>query len=200
MGKIELYKKLQEIRVALQEMDLTKSGYNKFSDYKYFELSDFLPKIQKLALEKGIIPIYQLEKEQATLHICDIEDMDSSITFSIPTADAATKGSNAIQAVGSLTTYTRRYLYMIAFEIAENDDFDYLQVPDDIPIPVVDTQDDLIDNAKIKAIQNTIKKKGLSETGVLERYKIDDFHDMLLSQWMHAMDILNKQPDLEGEQ
>ena len=47
MDKTELYKKIQEIRVALQEMDLTKSGYNKFSDYKYFELSDFLPRIKK---------------------------------------------------------------------------------------------------------------------------------------------------------
>lgn len=198
MDKTELYKKIQEIRVVLQEMDLTKSGYNKFSDYKYFELSDFLPKIQKLALEKGIIPIYQLEKEQAMLHICDIENVDNRITFSIPTADAAVKGSNAIQAVGSLTTYTRRYLYMIAFEIAENDFINNAKMSDE------QTPDEnlyeLINDVKVKALQDVIKKKGLSESSILERYKIDDFHDMVLQQWMKAMEILSKQPDLEGEQ
>lgn len=195
MDKMELYKKIQEIRVSLQEMDLTKSGYNKFSDYKYFELSDFLPKIQKLALEKGIIPIYQLEKEQAMLHICDIENADNRITFSIPTADAAVKGSNAIQAVGSLTTYTRRYLYMIAFEIAENDFINNVKLSDE------QTPDEnlyeLIDDVKVKALQDVIREKGLSESSILERYKIDDFHDMVLPQWMKAMEILSKQPDMK---
>ena len=31
------------------------------------------------------------------------------------------KGSNAIQALGSVETYSRRYLYMTALEIVEND-------------------------------------------------------------------------------
>ena len=170
MDKTELYKKIQEIRVALQEMDLTKSGYNKFSDYKYFELSDFLPKIQKLALEKGIIPIYQLEKEQAILHICDIENVDNHITFTIPTADAA-------------------------FEIAENDFINNAKMSDE------QTPDEnlyeLINDVKVKALQDVIREKGLSESSILERYKIDDFHDMVLSQWMKAMEILSKQPDMK---
>lgn len=61
-----------------------------------------------------------------------------------------------------------------------------------------DYSNETIDNAKIKAIRNTIKNKGISEKAVLDRYKIYDFHDMTLSQWMKAMDILNKQPDVEG--
>ena len=51
----------------------------------------------------------------------------------IPIAELTLKGANAIQNVGGLTTYTRRYLYMIAFEIAENDEFDpNQQVPDKV--------------------------------------------------------------------
>lgn len=49
--QVNVLRALQEIRVALIEADIKKSGHNDYSNYDYFELSDFLPVIQKLALE-----------------------------------------------------------------------------------------------------------------------------------------------------
>ena len=38
-----IYQKLLNARLVLQDTELKKSGNNKFAGYKYFELGDFLP-------------------------------------------------------------------------------------------------------------------------------------------------------------
>ena len=38
---MNIYEKLQKCRVDLQQMNIKKSGKNKFSGYMYFELGDF---------------------------------------------------------------------------------------------------------------------------------------------------------------
>ena len=43
-----VYDKLQAARISLQSHDLKKSGHNKFAGYKYFELSDFLPTVNRI--------------------------------------------------------------------------------------------------------------------------------------------------------
>ncbi len=45
---MSIHKKLMQARLKLQDTHLTKSGHNKFAGYKYFELGDFLPTIQKI--------------------------------------------------------------------------------------------------------------------------------------------------------
>jgi hypothetical protein len=44
----QIYDKLQQARIALQSMELKKSGHNKFAGYKYFELGDFLPAVNNI--------------------------------------------------------------------------------------------------------------------------------------------------------
>ena len=46
------------------------------------------------------------------------------IEFSIPTANVSIQGATAMQNIGAVTTYARRYLYMIAMEISEDDNLD----------------------------------------------------------------------------
>ena len=41
------------IRVKLQNAKLKKSGKNKFAGFDYFELADFLPKLNELMLENA---------------------------------------------------------------------------------------------------------------------------------------------------
>jgi len=54
-----VYTKLMEARLTLQNTALTKSGHNKFAGYKYFELGDFIPAIQKI-FKPWIVWRYQL--------------------------------------------------------------------------------------------------------------------------------------------
>jgi ERF superfamily len=116
-----IYTKLQEARARLHKLELKKSGYNNFSKYYYFELGDFLPQVQDIFNAVGLCPVFDFSGDtHVKLHIHDTES-DAVITFSSPMADAGVKGATAIQAVGSSTTYQRRYLYLQALEITEND-------------------------------------------------------------------------------
>lgn len=119
--KLNLFQKLQKARVELQDMNLKKSGQNKFAGFSYYELSDFLPAINIICNNVGLFTAISFEMDYAILRIYDCEDMDKFIEFKSPMKEIQQKGCNDIQSLGSVETYSRRYLYLTAFEIVEND-------------------------------------------------------------------------------
>ena len=120
---MKVYKKLSIARVLLQEMPLTKSGHNKFAGYKYFELGDFLPSIQKIFNEIGLVDVISFDKDEATMTIYDADD-GSSVQFKSPMGSANLKGCHEVQNIGACETYQRRYLYVTALAISEHDALD----------------------------------------------------------------------------
>ena len=124
MSVLNIYEKLQKVRVELQGKSLKKSGENKFAKYKYYELGDFLPIINKLFLEHKLFSQITFTSEVAILKVIDIENPENCIEFYSPMADADLKGCHAIQNLGAVQTYQRRYLYMTALEIVEHDALD----------------------------------------------------------------------------
>lgn len=120
-NKLNLFQKLQKARVELQEMNLKKSGQNKFAGFSYYELADFLPAINIICNNVGLFTAISFEIDYATLKIFDVDDMDRFIEFKSPMKEIQQKGCNDIQSLGSVETYSRRYLYLTAFEIVEND-------------------------------------------------------------------------------
>jgi len=120
---VSVYKKLQEARILLQNTKLNKSGKNKFAGYEYFELSDFLPAIQKICSDIGLCGVVSFNHEMAFLQINDVED-GTSIMFTSPMSSAALKGCHDVQNLGAVISYLRRYLWVNAFEIVEHDSLD----------------------------------------------------------------------------
>ena len=118
---MNVYEKLQKCRVELQNTSIKKSGNNKFAGYTYFELGDFLQEINKLCLENKLLTRTSFTSEIATLDVINSESPEEVITFTSPMAEANLKGCHAIQNVGAVETYQRRYLLMLAFEIVESD-------------------------------------------------------------------------------
>ncbi len=121
---MNIYEKLQKCRVELQNSVLQKSGYNKFSDYWYFELADFLPKVNELFFENNLCGIVKYGIEMVTLDIVNIEKPEETIQFTSPMSTAVLKGCNEVQNLGAVETYERRYLYVTALEITESDALD----------------------------------------------------------------------------
>lgn len=121
-----LLAKIQRIRVELLTYDLKQSGENKFAKFSYFALKDFIPTLNYLMDKYGVTSAFNLTNEIATLDIIDVENPNDKITFSTPVADAEVKGCTAVQNLGSIHTYLKRYLYLNAFEISENDVLDTL--------------------------------------------------------------------------
>ena len=119
--KMSIHSKLMKARLKLQDTHLTKSGHNKFAGYKYFELGDFLPTIQKICNDVGICGHITFYTDIAILSITDLDDASQFIEFKCPMSTAALKGCHDVQNLGAVLTYIRRYLWVNAFEIVESD-------------------------------------------------------------------------------
>jgi hypothetical protein len=128
-----VYSKLQKARVLLQEQPLKKSGFNSYAGFKYFELGDFLKQTNVIFDNLGLCPVFSISDGEATLRIYDSE-FGGCIYFCSPTADASNEKSKAppIQSLGSMHSYLRRYLYLNALELIENDVVDATIGKDDL--------------------------------------------------------------------
>jgi len=118
-----VYAKLIKARVALQSKQINKSGHNKFAGYKYFELADFLPAVQEIFAEVGLVDVIQFTADVATMHLIDTQD-GSNVVFTSPMGSAQLKGCHEVQNIGAVETYQRRYLYVAAMAIVEHDALD----------------------------------------------------------------------------
>jgi len=118
-----VHKKLMQARILLQSAPLKKSGHNKFAGYQYFELGDFLPQINAIFHSNGLCGVVSYDSEIASLTITDVDD-GTSIVITSPMVEANLKGAHAIQNLGAVETYQRRYLWMTAMEIVEHDALD----------------------------------------------------------------------------
>jgi hypothetical protein len=112
-----------QARMFLQQMSLKKSGHNKFSNYYYFELGDFLPQINEIFHGQGLCGVISYDTDYASLTITDVDD-GTNIVITSPMVEANLKGAHAIQNLGAVETYQRRYLWMTAMEIVEHDALD----------------------------------------------------------------------------
>lgn len=121
---MSIYKKLSDAREHFHELQLRKTGHNKFAGYKYFELGDFLIPALSVLKMYGIVSVISFGKEIATMKLIDIDKPDDFIEITSPMSSAALKGAHEIQNLGAVQTYTRRYLWVAALEIVEHDAID----------------------------------------------------------------------------
>lgn len=115
---MSIYAKLAQARVKLQKENLKKTGNNR--NFKYFELKDFLPRVNEIFDELKMCAVVRYSSELATLTIYDCEK-EESIEFTSPMVQKALPSGTEIQNLGAIQTYQRRYLYLTALEIVEDD-------------------------------------------------------------------------------
>jgi len=121
---MNVYEKLNTVRIKLQSKNLKKSGKNTFANYSYYELSDFLPTVNQLMHEHKLCSMVSFDEDIATMTIVDTEKPESKIFITSPMGGANLKGCHDVQNVGAVQSYQRRYLYMAAMEICEADQLD----------------------------------------------------------------------------
>lgn len=116
-----IYQKLVQARVKFIETKVEKTGVNKFANYKYFQLDDFIPTLDKINLELGLVSIFNLDNDKAILTIVNVDNPTETLEFNIPSESVEIKGATKIQNLGGEITYLKRYLYQNAYEITEPD-------------------------------------------------------------------------------
>lgn len=123
---MSIYKKLQEARVILHKTQLNKSGKNKFANFNYFELGDFIPQVTEIFNKVGLCGIVSFTADTAYLTVHETEG-EGFVTFTTPLVYASVEKTQPIQNLGSTHTYLRRYLWLMAMEIVENDVVDAVE-------------------------------------------------------------------------
>lgn len=127
-----IYKKMAAIKKELQNIVLKKTGKNEYAKFDYFELGDFLSDVVRLNEQHGVDDTIQISKkdETAKMILTDVTEGDFKVV-EIPYCEAemlakggAPSNVDAIQRNGSTITYLRRYLYITAYDILENDSID----------------------------------------------------------------------------
>jgi hypothetical protein len=189
---MNLYQKLQKARIALQNTALKKSGHNKFAGFKYFELGDLIPHINNIFDDLGLFSAFNIKEGLATLTIVDTDKPEVAVQFTSPIADASVKGTTPVQSLGAVHTYLKRYLYLNALEIIENDMLDA-----NVGTTKLVTEDPEARSKLVSAIETHIKN-GEPEwfeemkSQANEKYGLTDWKDLPMASLMKIIGKLKE--------
>jgi len=121
---MNVYTKLNHARERFHSRQLKKSGHNKFANYYYFELGDFVIPALEIFKDVGLTSVISFTKDYADMRIVNTDKPEEVITITSPMSTAALKGCHEVQNLGAVQTYLRRYLWVAALEIVEHDALD----------------------------------------------------------------------------
>ena len=186
MEKKNIYQKLMEVRTNFHKLELKKSGHNKFANFKYFELGDFLVPATKLLNEEGLCPIVTFDNEVAKMVLVNTDNPSETIEFTSPMRDLELKGANSMQSLGGVETYQTRYLYIQLLNIVESDSFD-----------AVSGKDEHISENQVKRLYVIAKGKDFNEISkILNENKFKKFADITKDKYE---DICARLDELENK-
>ena len=186
LEKKNIYQKLMNVRTNFHKLELKKSGHNKFANFKYFELGDFLVPATKLLNEEGLCPIVTFDNEVAKMVLVNTDNPSETIEFTSPMRDLELKGANSMQSLGGVETYQTRYLYIQLLNIVESDSFD-----------AVSGKDDHISEKQVKRLYVIAKGKDFNEISkILDENKFKKFADITKDKYE---DICARIDELENK-
>lgn len=173
---MNVFEKLQQCRVDLQKLKLKKGGKNKFANFEYYELADFIPAVNELFLKYKLHSRFSIVndngKDMATLTIVNTENTEEMEVFMSPIADAEVKGCTPIQCLGGVHTYMKRYLYQNALEIVEPDLLDTV-VGKKLENSKQPTNDTPSGTDYRQILVNYCQANNLSMTDIAKEYKLN---------------------------
>lgn len=199
MENKSLNESIISIRVKLQNAKLKKSGKNKFAGFDYFELADFLPKLNELMLEEKINDRFYIKDNYAILEIQKGEEINTYtmpfVLFDTPInikQDSKTgevrevKSMQDIQYLGALNTYYKRYLYLNAFGITDGEVIDSMNNEEMVSEPKEERKATAGQVAVLNKLSDEDKAKVYAKCGV------NSIEELTLKQASELISLLKK--------
>lgn len=197
MENKNLNESIISIRVKLQNAKLKKSGKNTYAGFDYFELADFLPKLNELMLEEKINDKFYIKDNLAILELQKNEEINvytmPFVLFETPLTYKKNKAGQFlmdkegnyiqvpsmqdIQYLGALNTYYKRYLYLNAFGITDGEVIDSMNNNELSSKNEPDYRKGLINYCKSNNIDMNKVAKDYQLVG--RKLSNDDFYDVL---------------------
>ena len=159
MSSMGVHEKLMEVNMALLNMNIKKSGFNKHKGFPYYELMDMIPTVTKLCYGQRLGIEFPYADDVAILRIVNLDNKDDYVVFRLtfPELIAEEKNPNnkLIQAYGADITYLQRYLLKLAFPSLSDKD-------------VIDSDEPTDDASSAKQEPSAPSKKEVAEVNVPE--------------------------------
>lgn len=203
--EINLNQAIIKIRVDLQNSKLKKSGKNKSAGFSYFELSDFLPRLNELMLENGINDLITINENTISLTLIkgderQVYEMPFKL-FATPeytktdykTGEVkTTKSMQDIQYLGALNTYYKRYLYLNAFGITDGEVIDSM---DNTNLRNASEEEQEEHMKLTLELQRLIVDKGVDIDKMLEYFGVTKTTELTTTQYKQLITTLKARPD-----
>lgn len=173
---MKIYKKILEARQTIKESKLQKSGKNTFSNYDYFTPTQVSALVNEACNKHNLLTIFNLKKDElgyfGELILIDVETSEQ-VTSQMRTEKPSIKATNETQQMGGCETYTKRYMLMSAFDIADNTlDFDS---QDNTPKKVVAKKEQLTEkHPSYEAVKNALKSGNYTLADVEKKYELSN--------------------------
>jgi hypothetical protein len=103
-----LHLRMAAIKLEISKRKIPKSGLNKFSGFRYHELTDFMPIVNELNAKYGVNAYPKFLKNEGICVLTLVNSDDKTDFYEV-------------------ITYNRRYLYQSAYDITENDGVESLE-------------------------------------------------------------------------
>lgn len=123
-NKLNVFEKLNAARAELLSLSVRKTGANEYTDFKYMKLEDFLGDVIRLENKYKFMTIVSYDDDVATMTIVNTEMPPDRFKITSPMSTAKLKAAHEVQNLGAVLTYERRYLYLTAYNIIEEDVLD----------------------------------------------------------------------------
>lgn len=182
---MSLNESIIKIRVELQNTTISKSGKNKFANFDYYELSDFLPTLNILMKIQGVNDQITINNDYAELILIKKDERQvyqmPFIMFDTP------KGMQGIQHLGALTTYYKRYLYLNAFGITDGEVIDSMN-NNEINTP---QQPATLSQGQIATIEKKLKETNSNTPDFLKLFKTESLGLIHVGNYNKAIELLD---------
>lgn len=195
MTNKSLNESIISIRVELQNAKLKKSGKNKYAGFDYFELADFLPKLNELMLKEGVNDRFYIKDGYAVL---ELQKFGETNTYTMPFVLFDTpvnkkynkdldeyfdvKSMQDIQYLGALNTYYKRYLYLNAFGITDGDVIDSMDNDDLESVPKQEKKTVQVTNITPNQLELIKRLSVEQQVKILTKYNVDTLDKLTVAQ------------------
>lgn len=177
-----------DIRVKLQNAKLKKSGKNNFAGFDYFELKDFLPKLNELMQEEKVNDRFYIKDDYAVLELIKGDERQEYtlpfIHFDVPLNKQGQMSTQPIQYFGGLNTYYKRYLLLNCWGISENELVDTMNNED---LVTTETRNERRASAGQVSVLNKLSEDDKQK--VYAKYNVTSLEELSIRQ---ASEIISK--------
>ena len=117
--EMNIYEKMSNTRLFMQEEGIKKLGKNTFAKYDYYKLADINTVMNKGFQKFRLFTQIEVQTQIAILEIVNVDNPQEKVMYSMPFIEAEMKSASKIQSWGSSVSYLSRYLILEAFQIGE---------------------------------------------------------------------------------